>query len=109
MVKLQALFRRSLSTYEGEPPSLYRSPERIRRDIKVIKSEIAKVTASLNIRSILTEKLTELAEAEPETWIPELREMCDEAEETLSSLEALCENLDLLREELEEAKWILVQ
>ncbi len=106
---MQTLFRRSFSTYEGEPPSLYRSPESIRRDIKVIKTEIAKITASLNIRNILAEAIARLAEKEPEIWIPELRELCDEADETLSSLEELRCELDLLREELEEAKWILEQ
>lgn len=104
---MQTLFRTSFSTYEGEPPSLYRSPDEIRRDIKVIKAEIAKTTASLNIRNILTEAIAKLAEKEPEMWIPELRDLCDEADETLSSLEVLRCDLDLLREELEEAKWIL--
>ena len=108
-VKLRALFRRSFSTYEGEPPSLYRLPDEIRCDIRVIKSEIAKITASLNIRNILTEAIANLAEKNPEIWVGELRDLCDEAEEALASLEELNSDLDLLREELEEAKWIVEQ
>lgn len=104
---MQTLFRYSYSTYEGEPPRLYRSPDDIRRDIKVIKREIAEATASLNIRNLLTEAIASLAEAEPERWIPELRDLCDEADETLTALQSLREDLDLLREELEDARWML--
>ncbi len=61
----------------------------------------------LNIRNILTEAIAEYSRSEPELWIPELRALIDEADGTLSMLRGLKDSLDMLRAELEDARWAL--
>ena len=101
------MFFRNYSTYEGEPARLYRSPERIREDILVIRKKIESVDSMLNIRTILTDVIDKYAAGDPEKWIPALALIVEDAEETLDSLKKLRENLDQLTEELEDTKWAL--
>ena len=104
---MQTVFRANYSTYEGEPPRLYRSCDEIRQDIKEIKKEISRTMESLNIRNILTEVIAEYAERDPEAWVPALMELVEEADATLNSLVELRDTLCDLRVELEETKWLL--
>ena len=104
---MQSVFLRSYSTYEGEPVRLYRTTEEIGRDIRSIKEKISEVNSMLNIRNVLTEAMAAYAESEPEMWIPELRVIVDEADDTLGVLRKLRGSLDLLKAELEDAKWAL--
>ena len=101
------MFFRNYSTYEGEPPRLYRSPERIREDIFDIKTKIESVDSMLNVRNILTAMIDECAAGEPEKWIPVLSEIVADAEETLDRLRSLKDSLDVLTAELEDTKWAL--
>lgn len=104
---MQSVFARGYSTYEGEMPRLYRTTDEIGRDIRSIKTKITEVYSMLNIRNVLTEAIAAYAESEPEMWIPELRNLVDEADDTLGALRTLRESLDILKAELEDAKWAL--
>ena len=101
------MFFTNYSTYEGKPVRLYRTPEEIRRDISTIKDKIEMTSDMLNIRSILTDMITECAVGEPQRWIPALKSIVEDAETTLESLRTLTENLDNLKSELEETKCVL--
>lgn len=104
---MQTVFARDYNTYEGEVPRLYRSTDEIGRDIQRIKERITEVFGMLNVRNMLTEAISAYAESEPEMWIPELRRLVEEADDTLSQLNDLRVGLDILRAELEDAKWAL--
>ncbi len=91
---------------EGIPPTLYRTPLEIRRDISRITEEIKEADEMLSIRNILTEMIDEFATEEPERWIPELEETLAEAREAMQRLQRLRDALAELSVELEEAKWI---
>ena len=104
---MQSVFARSYSTYEGESPSLYRSTEDIGRDIKEIKARIGEVYSMLNVRNVLGEAMSAYAGEEPECWIPALKNLVEEAEDTLGVLICLRDNLDILKAELEDTVWIL--
>ena len=101
------MFFRNYSTYEGEPARLYRSPDKIIRDIFVVNSKISEINAALNVRSIIELMIDRSSYSEPEVWIPALSEIVSEAEESLESLKSLRERLDILAEELEDTKWAL--
>lgn len=104
---MQSVFLGSYSTYEGEPTRLYRTTDEIGRDIRSIKDKITEVYSMLNIRNVLTEAMAAYAESEPEMWIPELRVIVEEADDTLGALRNLRESLDVLKAELEDARWAL--
>ena len=93
--------------YEGLPPRLYRSPEEISRDIHDIRAKIEKASEKLNVRNILTEMLAECAEGEPEVYILRLRELVNEAHDTLDGFLRLEDTLGLLTDELYEVRRIL--
>lgn len=101
------MFYTNYSTYEGEPARLYRTPGEIRRDINSIKDKIQKTDEMLNIRNILTEMIGECAAGEPEKWLPILKSIVSEAEDSLEMLRELKDNLDLLTSELEETRCVL--
>ena len=101
------VFYTNYSTYEGEPARLYRTPGEIRRDINTIKTKIEETGNMLNIRNILTEMISECAVGDPERWLPALRDIVDEAEDTLDMLKEFKETLDELMRELKETKWAL--
>lgn len=90
---------------EGIPPTLYRSPAEIRRDISKITKEIREADEMLSIRNVLTEMIDELAVLEPSRWIEELEETLAEAREAMERLNRLHEALAELTVELEESKW----
>ena len=95
---------RSESFCDGEPPRLYRSPSEIKSDIRDIAIRIKETESMLNVRSLLMDMLTAAAENEPEKWIPEIEEVVNEANATLSELRGLKESLDELFDEWREAK-----
>ena len=107
MIKVQSVFTRAGSSYEGEMPMLYRTTEEIGKDIKEIKRKIASAYGRLNIRNILTEAMASYSESEPEMWVPELYRLVDEADYTLGVLRGLRDDLDVLKAELEDARWKL--
>lgn len=104
---MRSLYKRGYSSYEGEMPRLYRTTDEIGKDIKKIKEEIVDAYSMLNIRNILTEAMASYARSEPETWIPELRRIVDEADYTLAVLYELRDGLDVLKAELEDTRWAL--
>ncbi len=99
------MFYTNYSRYEGEPIRLYRSVGEIRRDIGEIKRRIASTTERLNVRLLLGEIATECIGKEAEQWVPILRSLVSEAEETLEGLVSLKAGLDDLFSELEDTKW----
>ena len=105
--ELFTVFFTNYSTYEGEPIRLYRTPEEIGRDIGCIRDKLKKTEEMLNVRSILTDMITECAEGDPERWIPALRAAVSEAEETLELMKSLKESLDMLECELEDTRCVM--
>lgn len=101
------MFFRNYSTYEGEPARIYRSPDKIRKDIFDIKTKIETVNAKLNVRDVLASMIDECAKGEPDKWIPVLSDIVSGAEESLEHLKSLKESLDILSDELEDTKWAL--
>lgn len=93
------------SVTEGEYYALYRSPAEIRRDISNIKNRISEATAMLNIRSLVSEIMDEWLLESPQKAITELETVVSDAYDTLEALKSLNEELDMLRDELREAKW----
>ena len=96
-----------MNTYEGSPPRLYRSPDEIRRDMRVIVDRIAEQEEMLSVHNLLFEMIPSWAEESPERWIPELEQMVAEADEALGTLKRLKEALEYLTLELEEVKCIM--
>ena len=101
------MFLTNMSTYEGLPPRLQRTPKEIRLDISEIRRRIKEATDSLNARSILNEMLDVFIDGSVESFIPALEEILDDAKKTLSELYVLNENLDSLKEELKVTKCIM--
>lgn len=95
------------SFYEGMPCRLYRTPEQIRTDIVDVKRKIDRITEMLNSRNVVGEMLDCLAEGSYTDWIPLLKGVVGEAENTLHKLSELNTTLDELNEELEETKCVL--
>ena len=90
----------------GLPPTLYRTPREIRRDISAIKEKINEINERMNLRTLLMDILSdERTVREPLFWIPELREALRGATEAQESLLALERELMELDEELKETKW----
>lgn len=90
---------------KGIPDRLYRTPAQIKEDIKEIKEEISDIYSMINIRSLLMEILVSERINDPEKLIPELADTLALANEALSELKGLEEELCELKEELAEAKW----
>ncbi len=101
------MFFRNYSDYEGERARLYRSPDKIREDIVDIQNKIRSVDSMLDIRNMLTYMIENYANDRPDMWIPALKEVAKEAEDTLDGLVNLKETLEALSVELEDAKWAL--
>ncbi|MBQ9085243.1 MAG: hypothetical protein IJY24_06275 [Clostridia bacterium] len=99
------MFYTNYSSYEGEPVRLYRSVGEIRRDICEIKRRIASTDERLNVRLLLGEIASECTGKEAEQWVPILRDLVSEAEDTLEGLKSLKTGLDELFSELEDTKW----
>ena len=95
------------SVYEGEADCLYRTPQQIKEDIINIKRRIEATSGMLNIRSIITEMLSEYDPRAPGKWISALEEVVQDARDTLNSLKSLNSDLDLLRRELEDVRWAM--
>ena len=91
----------------GLPPTLYRTPREIRRDISAIKEKINEINGRMNRRTLLMDILSdERTVREPEFWIPELTEALREAVEAQESLLSFERELNALDEELRETKWV---
>ena len=98
---------RSYDAENGIPPRIYRTPSEIRDDIKGISRLIKETVSMLNIRELLLNILMSERKDSPESLIPELEAAISEAKEAYSRLEDLREELNLLEEELKEAKWLI--
>ena len=90
----------------GLPPTIYRTPCEVRRDISVIRDKISEINERMNLRTLLMDILSdERTVCEPNFWIPELAEALREAKEAQISLIRLERELAELEEELRETKW----
>ena len=76
--------------------------------VSSIKKRISEATAMLNVRSLVREIMDEWLLESPEKAIIELEAVVSDAYDTLEALKALNEELDMLRDELREAKWAAV-
>ena len=92
---------------EGAPARLYRSPSEIRRDMTRISRTIRENEEMLSVHNLLIEMIPEWADKSPETWIPELEEIVDDANEAMDNLKRLKAALELLSEELEDVKCLM--
>ena len=90
---------------KGIPDRLYRTPAEIKSDIKEIKEEISDIYSMINIRSLLMDILVSERINDPQKLIPELADTLALANEALSQLKELEDELYELKEELAEAKW----
>ncbi len=97
------------NTAEVHLTRMYRTPEEIRRDMKRIHMAIEETTDMLNTRNLIVEALTAMAMNHPETWIPAIEELLEEARAALARLETLECALLGLREEIEEVKEVILQ
>ncbi len=76
----------TLKFRQAEPLLFYRSPEKIREDIREVTFKINEATELLNVRELLMNMITELAEGEPQRWARELEELAREARDGLEEL-----------------------
>ena len=90
---------------EGEPVTLYRTPNEIRRDIGEINEKIKDTDGKINARLLLMSLFTRSCEDGAADYLPTLRIAIAEAEKMLDSLSTLCGRLGDLRQELEAAAW----
>ncbi len=93
-----------MNAYEGEGGHIYRSLSEIREDIKEVREAISEINSMLNIRDMLMQMLSEVAEDDPDEWLPELYELADGARESLLQLHELEDTLCELRCELSYTK-----
>lgn len=82
------------------PPGFYRTPERIKEDIREISSRISEVNEMLNIRELLADFLCEDSDRAVIQRAAELSELLEFASEALSELRELNKTLDELKDEL---------
>ena len=82
------------------PPYFYRTPERIKQDIREISARISEVNEMLNIRELLADFLGEDSEREVAARAAELSELLTFASETLDELMELNSSLEELKREL---------
>ena len=94
---------RSYNDDTGKPPTIYRSPADIRRDIQYISVRIKETNEKLNVRGILVDILMSERADFPE----KLEEALNEAREALMQLTELNAELSDLREELDEVRCAL--
>ena len=92
-------------TKNGIPPTIYRTPLEIRRDMADISCRINDARDMLNIRSLLIDILSSDAYDKPERIIEELECAIEEAREALDTLRELDEELSDLEEELGDVRW----
>ena len=95
---------RSYDNVFGLPPRIYRTPDEIRLDIYEVRQEIEKINSRLNIRGLMLEIISEEAKLSPKDVVSTLETMLAEAEEALSELNGLKEELLDLEKELKEVK-----
>ena len=99
------MIRVPCSTVDGEPEALYRTPAQIRRDIYKIKERIDRTNERLNIREMISGVMDMCLTEEPARVIAQLEQIVGEASDTLDALRQLGSELEMLREELGEARW----
>ena len=98
---------RSYNDDTGKPPTIYRSPADIRRDIQYISVRIKETNEKLNVRGILVDILMSERADFPEKLVLDLEEALNEAREALMQLTELNAELSDLREELDEVRCAL--
>lgn len=82
------------------PPRTYRATEEICADIRGVREEISDILDMLNVRTLLTNIISEDSESDMNRRIEALNELLDYAGEALAEMRELEELLDALREEL---------
>lgn len=95
---------RGFDSVLGRGPTVYRTPKSISYDISCVKNAINEINSRLNIRSLLLEIVSDKDVKSPEDVVPTLEAMVSLAEDALSELRALKEELFMLEDELYEVK-----
>ena len=85
----------------------FRKTEKIREDISALKSEIEKISASLSIRELLVDLLSDGRQKKTGEWLYDLEALLGEAESAYFKLGRLKEELYYLEAELGEAKCMI--
>lgn len=101
------MFFTNYDTYEGRPPTIFRAPEDIKRDLFNIREKISQTNERLNLHSTLMELVARMSEGDAEDWISDLKYITLEAEESLEQLGLLKEQLEDLTLELEETLCVI--
>ena len=89
------------------PPDFYRTPERIKDDIRKISARINEINGMLNIRELLADFLGEDSDSGIAERAAELSELLAYATEALDELIELNNTLDGLKEELSRVIYII--
>lgn len=95
---------RSSNSYYGLPERLYRDPRDIRRDMAEISESIREIDSRLNVRSLLLNLLSESDANDPHRLVSGLEAALAEAESALVRLGELKEELSGLDRELYEVR-----
>lgn len=95
---------RTFDEINGFPPRLYRNPEEIKRDIRVVKERMEQINDMLNIRELLSEAFEGADEQSLPRRAEQIRELLKYADDTLQELSELSKTLDELRAELSEVR-----
>ena len=90
----------------GVRPTVYRSPNEVREDVKYIKERIKEATSSINLRQMLLDILSDERLCNSEKLMSALSDALGEAREAQNELRELEEELVLLEDELREVRWI---
>ena len=101
------MFLVNASIYEGMPPRLYRTPSEIKTDINDVKIKIDRLCDMLNVRNVISEMLNECATGSISDWLPALKSIVEDAEDTLETLVELNDSLEGLNKELKETRCVM--
>ena len=94
---MRIIYIKSGFGFEGR---IYRSPSEIKRDIEEVAERISEINEMLNIRSLISDVISEQSDTEPKRSAEAVSELVEFADEALYEMRELSELLSELREEL---------
>ena len=84
----------------GSEGRLYRSPNEIKSDIEEVAERLSLIKEMLNVRSLISEVISDQSEGEPKRSAEAINELIEYADEALCEMKELNEVLSELRCEL---------
>ena len=92
---------------DGFPDGLYRTPEQIKHDMRIISDRISETMYMLNVRNVIAEIISEDCGEDLTRRAGAVRELVEEAAEALANLKELEDALEELRGELEDSVMLI--